>query len=224
MSHFQKKHVVVIDPAMRIPELACLNLLSLLSGLPTTYHLPALYGFASLKQETPATIAGIVVLGSLASVNERKDWQKELEAWLADRLHEQIPTLGICYGHQMIAAMFGARVAYVTSDQKKCLGFRKVSFDPDPLWGGNATEGELFVSHLEKVVDCPVDMKTIGRSSLIETDAFKHKQLPIWTFQSHPEATPDFLALRGSPAASPEQYRFGHSILQAFLDHAAEKK
>ena len=46
-----KAHIAVIDPAVRIPELECFNQMALISPLPLTYHLPAMYGQQSLDAE-----------------------------------------------------------------------------------------------------------------------------------------------------------------------------
>ncbi|MEQ1842860.1 MAG: hypothetical protein ABL994_20870 [Verrucomicrobiales bacterium] len=55
-------HLMVIDPAVRKPELAAYNWLARRSPLPTSYHLPALHGMKSLEKESVETVAGIVLL------------------------------------------------------------------------------------------------------------------------------------------------------------------
>ena len=75
-----KRSIVVLDPAMNIPETDCFNQLVSQSTLPLTYHLPKLAGLGSLGRV--AKPAGIIVLGSASSVNDGFPWQKEMGEWL----------------------------------------------------------------------------------------------------------------------------------------------
>lgn len=210
-------HLMVIDPAVRKPELAAYNWLARRSSLPSSYHLPALHGMKSLEKESVETIAGIVIFGSLSSVNERTEWQKQLEKWLLPVLEKKIPTFGICYGHQMLAHMFGGKVKYAFEDQKKHLGTREVSFTAESLLG-KAGSGHLCVSHNEVVYESGTEMTVVGKSQDIEIDALRHRTLPIWSVQPHPEAGCDFLKIRGDTKSLDEkELAFGYELIGAFL-------
>lgn len=217
------KHIMVIDPAVNVPELDCFNQLASLSKLPLSYHLPALFGFDSLKA-CEGAVAGIIIFGSGSSVNEGRPWQKEFAEWLLPRLEQNTPTLGLCYGHQMIAHVLGGKVDFIFSDRKKLRGFRNVYFEANPLWGGKPLEGELFVSHREVVMTSPPSMHVIGKSDEIAIDALAHPSLPIWTFQPHPEATPIFAKNQGVSEPPPvERFGFGHYLVKLFLDFVAQR-
>src|SRR5437870_2024958 len=95
------RHVMVIDPAIRVAELDCFNRMALASPVPLTYHLPALHGMASIRHDEAGAI-GIVILGSGCSVNDAYPWQQHLVEWLLPRLEQGVPTLGLCFGHQLI--------------------------------------------------------------------------------------------------------------------------
>lgn len=213
----KEPHLLVIDPAVKRPEIEAFNWIALRSPFPTTYHLPALQGMASLSREVGG-VKGIVIMGSLSSVNERHPWQIELERWLRPWLDKGVPTLGICYGHQMLASMFGGRVSYARPDRKKHLGFREIHFSPDPLWGGVSIKGKICVSHEEMVTEAPPEMEVVGRSPEVPIDALRHRNLPIWSFQAHPEAALDFLSQRGirTPVAEAE-LTFGYQLIDSFL-------
>ena len=99
-------HVVVIDPAMRVPELDCFNQIARSAKCWTSYHLPALHGFDSLEQLANERIDGVVILRSGASVYDNLPWQAPLLEWVRTQALDGIPTLGLCYGHQMIAHAF----------------------------------------------------------------------------------------------------------------------
>lgn len=213
-------HIMVIDPAVKKPELAAFNWLAKRSPLPLTYHLPALHGMKSIKKDDSQAIAGIIIFGSLSSVNERTPWQMALEEWLMPQLEKQTPTLGFCYGHQMLAHMFGGKVDYVFPDQKKHVGLRQVSFSSDSLWGNQPLQGLLCVSHNEEVKVVPEAMTVIGKSAEVPVDALRHRTLPVWSFQSHPEAGKDFLAIRGGASGElgDHELEFGYQLIARFLN------
>jgi GMP synthase-like glutamine amidotransferase len=217
------RHIAVIDPAVKTAETDCFNRLVLESPLPLTYHLPKLGGMDSLVA-TQAGMAGIVVLGSGSSVNDGEPWQLAMNQWLLPMLQKGIPTIGLCYGHQLIAHLFGAKVDFVFADHKKHLGFRSLSLKANRLWGDRAITGSLVVSHREMVVDCPEGFEIVGSSPEIKVDALAHKTLPIWSFQSHPESTASFLNSQG--IAQPQQanpFNFGHGIMGDFLKFVASR-
>ncbi|MGV3740765.1 MAG: glutamine amidotransferase [Burkholderiaceae bacterium] len=60
----------------------------------------------------PDGIAGVVISGSHAMVTERAHWSEALEAWIAELIAYEVPLLGICYGHQLIAAALDGEVDY----------------------------------------------------------------------------------------------------------------
>jgi GMP synthase (glutamine-hydrolysing) len=59
---------------------------------------------------TATRFAGIIVTGSHAMVTDRADWSERTAAWLARAVRASIPTLGICFGHQLLAYALGGRV------------------------------------------------------------------------------------------------------------------
>lgn len=214
------ENIAVIDPAIRLPELECFNHLISLSKIPLSYHLPALFGLDSLKAVENTKLCGVVVLGSISSVNDKLPWQKELADWLRPVMEKCIPTLGLCFGHQFIAHIFGARVSFRSPNHDKCLGFRKIRLSTNPLWKNKPLEGEIFVSHREIVENCPIGFEIIGTSDVVHNDAMAHATLPVWSFQSHPEATPQFLQHMNYLEPTPlERLSFGYSILRKFFDY-----
>lgn len=212
--------ILIIDPAVRVPELGCLNQITAMSKLPVTYHLPGLFGFDSFEAETKK-IAGIIVLGSGASVYDKLPWQKPLNRRLLKWMNAKIPTLGICYGHQLIAHLYGGKVEFLFSDRRKLAGFRKVGLQKNRLWKNKKLRGELFVSHREVVTKVPASMAIVGSSAVSTADALAHRKLPIWTFQPHPEATIGFLKAHGGNRGNLD---FGRSLVQGFLDYCFKHK
>jgi GMP synthase-like glutamine amidotransferase len=210
-----KAHLVVIDPGVKTPEIEEFNRIVSLSMLPATYHMPGLFGLGSLKIENPRNIRGIVILGSGSSVHDQLPWQIELGSFLKPLMLKGIPTLGLCFGHQLMAHLFGGEVGYAFADQRKETGLRLVDLEACRLWGKERS-GMLVVSHREAVVKIPEDFKPLGKSTFVQYEAMEHKYLPLWGFQSHPEAEVDFFAEQGIPLKR-EDLAFGHELVRCFL-------
>lgn len=229
-THFNRDHIVVIDPGVRTPEIDCYNFLSMCSPLPLTYHLPALFGIESLLgSQTHAILAkrakAIVILGSNSSVNERHPWQIELEDWLMPVLESRVPTFGICYGHQMLARMFGGEVDFLFPDQRKLSGFRTLSFTETGWWTKVPASGSVTVTHNEVVQITPPEMTVIASSPEVKIDGLAHNSLPIWSLQSHPEATEAFLLHSDIDSRQSQvTLEFGQEFIASFLRFAAFKK
>lgn len=219
-----RPHLLIIDPAVRTAETECFNRMALAAPLPLTYHLPCMYGLQSLLAEDMATVRGLVILGSASSVTDRAPWQLALESWLRPHLERGLPTLGLCYGHQMLAHMYGGQVAYVTPERTKLRGLRRVKVAATAAWP--ASEGALAVSHNEAVTQAPRDMRVLATSAEIAIDGLAHRTLPIWSLQPHPEATPEFLTNHGIvlPAAPATALAYGQQLVDAFLAYAAKPR
>jgi GMP synthase-like glutamine amidotransferase len=218
-----KRQIAIIDPAVKTAETDCFNHLVQLSPLPLTYHLPKLAGVASLTH-LKGELAGIILLGSGSSVNDGELWQKQLNEWLKPKLDQGIPALGLCFGHQLLAHLYGGKVGFLFPDQHKLLGFREVSLKSNPLWGAKPLKGPLVVSHKEAVLDCPATFEIVGSSPEVPVDAIAHRQLPLWGFQSHPESTPSFVVSQGIQA--PEDWKilgFGYQLVEGFFKYVSRR-
>lgn len=189
--------LVVIDPAMHTPEVDCFNAISRLSPWAASYHLPALCGLASLHEvekqcaANKTRITGIIVLGSASSVNDRHPWQLELSDWLKPRIDERIPFLGFCFGHQLLAHIHGATVDFVRADHEKLKGFDSVEITQSRLFPAGTRK--ILRSHREMVTSVPDGFRILARNPSVAIDGLEHEVLPVWSLQTHPEATAGFL-------------------------------
>lgn len=55
-------------------------------------------------------MSGVVITGSHAMVTEHQDWSERAATWLPGAVERGVPTLGVCYGHQLLAYALGGEV------------------------------------------------------------------------------------------------------------------
>ena len=213
-----RRPIMVIDPALHTCELDCFN--EIVRRAPIRYDFryfaPARFGLADLidAQERPS---GIIVLGSGASVYDDLDWQLSFNTWLLEQLTHGVPCLGICYGHQLIAHLFGGKIELgFNGDKKK--GCRRVALNDTCRLETVHSAGSTIVSHREIVVDAG-QLDVIASSADVVVEAIQHPSLPIWGFQPHIEATEAFLRNNQIPLDDPKHDpKFGYALINAFVE------
>lgn len=218
-------HLAVVDPAVRIPELDNFNRLVLVSPeLRLSYHLPALFGMNSLLK-VPQKPDALVIFGSGASVYDALPWQEPLNSWILACMAEGMPTLGICYGHQLLAHLLGGKVEFARPDQEKYRGLRAFEFSERGFWGESGTQGRMVVSHREIVTELPASCTIVASSPLVAIEAFAHRQWPVWGIQAHPEAGPDFLESQSIDLSGEERpFASGQEFLRRFAQHLLQHR
>lgn len=131
-----------------------------------------------------ADAAGIVVTGSAAMLDE-VDWATPLAASLVDAAGTGVPVLGVCFGHQMLAAHLGGTVSSFDAVRK---GLPDITFRPGGRPGPFAAETvPLLHTHRDHVSTAPPDMEVVATGGHGGIPALAHRRLPLWTLQGHPE-------------------------------------
>ena len=145
---------------------------------------------------------GLVVLGGHMSAHDdaTAPWLPELRALLADASLQDVPTLGICLGAQLLAAARGGRVQ-VSAPPGREAGVVDVRWRPeasgDPVVGAVAARADARhhtpqpSMHADAVVDLPRGAVWLASSAMYPYQAFRIGS--AWGVQFHPEAGADTL-------------------------------
>lgn len=96
-----------------------------------------------------------------------------------------IPILGICYGMQVTAHLFGGRVSRGGTREYGPAQFFKVG--ASPLFAGLPEEFLVWMSHGDSVLRLPAGFRKIGRSAHRAVGAMADESRRIYGVQFHPE-------------------------------------
>lgn len=136
----------------------------------------------------PSSIAGVVVSGSHAMVTDKEDWSERLAAWLRHCVAMQIPVLGICYGHQLLAHALGGRVGY--REQGMEIGTQTVTLTAagvkDVLFAALPQRFPAQLVHQQSVLALPEGALLLASSAVEAHQAFRIGDC-AWGVQFHPE-------------------------------------
>ena len=67
----------------------------------------------------PADCRAVVITGSHAMVTDNRPWSVKVANWIPMLVNYEVPFLGICYGHQLLAQAMAAQAAGVVVEQVK---------------------------------------------------------------------------------------------------------
>ena len=150
----------------------------------------------------PAAFAGILVTGSAASVTERAPWMLRAEGFLRAAVAADVPVLGICFGHQLLAQALGGNV--VRNPLGREIGTVKLDATEhaatDPLFDGLPACFSVNASHVDTVERLPPGATLLSMTSLERHAAFRVGR--AWGVQFHPEF--DGAVMRGYAVARRE--------------------
>lgn len=139
-----------------------------------------------LNPELPAPrdVSGVLVSGSAAHVAEALPWMQRAVGYLADLRAAEVPTLGICFGHQLLGLATGGQVAR-NPEGREIGTVPLVVTEENPLLRRSASM-RVNASHLDSVVALGDGTKKHGHTDL-ERNAVVHFGARSWGVQFHPE-------------------------------------
>jgi len=105
---------------------------------------------------------GVVISGSQTSVYDDYGWIHDLTSWVRDVHRADVPTLGICWGHQFLAQSLGGRVVDMGEHE---LGYRTVHRrGEDPLFADMSPSFTAFQTHSDRVAELPAGAVELARN------------------------------------------------------------
>jgi GMP synthase (glutamine-hydrolysing) len=136
----------------------------------------------SKKIDIDPSLKGIILSGSPFSVNDKKAPIVNIE-----RLHDQLPVLGICYGAQLTAKQFGGRVENSSKREYGRALLHKQK--EDPILHDVSELSQVWMSHADTILDLPDGFEVLATTENIPYAAFKKNSdsLPLYCLQFHPE-------------------------------------
>ncbi|NGM68733.1 type 1 glutamine amidotransferase [Natronolimnobius sp. AArcel1] len=125
---------------------------------------------------------GVVVTGSRSSVYWDDDWITTTAEWVRKAIDRDIPHLGICWGHQLLAHVLGGTVSDMGAYEVGYSDIEQVG--ESRLFNGISSEFSAFTSHSDEVADLPP-----GADPLAENHYSNHgfRKDHVFGLQFHPE-------------------------------------
>ena len=132
------------------------------------------------------SVAGVIISGAPLLITEQNiapylnklSWLKTIKK----------PTLGICFGHQLIGITFGAFGQKMREDRDLQV---IESFEDSLLLDKLPIEFEMIEDHCE-TISIPQHFKLIASSDACVNELMEHETLPIYGVQFHPEVSGNY--------------------------------
>ena len=179
-------------------------------------------------------IDALVISGSRSNITQPEEWMEGCAKFVRQVVEYGVPTLGICFGHQLLAHAFGGKL------ERQSKGFNDISsiklLQADKLFEGCFDRPKVIFTHQDQVVSLPQRLKSLASAVHTPIAAFRihtEEGIPMkaWGVQFHPESTPEICRYASSVGDMPfaeDDTRIeeleGSKILQNFARLALNKK
>ena len=100
-----------------------------------------------------------------------------------------VPTMGFCLGHEILAVAYGGGIGPMPSRRRKW-DWVDIQDLADPVFSGlPEPRVRLRMQHHHHVTQLPRAFKRIGSSSQCPVEIIRHEEKPLYGFQGHPEVS-----------------------------------
>lgn len=126
--------------------------------------------------------SGIILSGGPASVLEKGSPRPDKKIF-----NLNVPILGICYGHQVMAHMLGGKIEKGKHREfgKEILNVKQLS----SVFKGLSTKESVWFSHGDQVSRLPKSFIPTASTADCTCAAYRHKDKDLYAIQFHPEVT-----------------------------------
>jgi GMP synthase-like glutamine amidotransferase len=148
--------------------------------------------------ELPAStdaLGGVVITGSPASVNDDAPWIEAACAFVRSLHARRVPTVGLCFGHQLIAKALGGTVERAADWG---LGVGRVNLvRQEPWMQPPQAQLTLFAAHQDQVTQLPPGARLLGGDAFCPLGCYtvdgNGQGDHMLAIQYHPELGRDFM-------------------------------
>lgn len=135
---------------------------------------------------------GYIITGSQFSVYDDIPWIHKAKTLVAKLYQAEIPTIGICFGHQLMAEALGGKVKKA-EDKGWGVGVHNWEVKSESEWMGENVPANfsLRATHQDQVIEMPADSKLYASSDFCPIAGFqtgKH----FLSMQGHPEFSSEY--------------------------------
>jgi GMP synthase (glutamine-hydrolysing) len=131
------------------------------------------------------TIKGIILSGGRGNPYEPLNLTSNFIALM----NFEVPVLGFCLGHEILAVAHRGRIKKLPEYHGK-KELITITQPADPIFNGlGKTEVSLAKRHAFYVSELPPHFESLAESDTCATEIIRHKEKPLYGFQSHPEVS-----------------------------------
>ena len=157
LSEKKNEKIVIVDFGSQLTKLIARRIrdFGVYSEVITSNQLEKIEDFRFIK--------GIILSGGPSTVTKKK-----FQTISRSVFSKNIPILGICYGHQLIAKLFGGKIR--SSNKRREFGRAEIFLKRKSILTKNFLKSKtvVWMSHQDAVVTLPKNFKLIASSKLIK--------------------------------------------------------
>ena len=120
------------------------------------------------------------------------DWSERTAAWIGAALEADLPLLGVCYGHQLMAYALGGKVGDNPHGWERGLKTPTRNSSRDPWLAPLPEAFQAWLSHRQSVLTPPPHAEVLARSDLDGCQILRYSPQAL-SVQFHPEFTRDIM-------------------------------
>lgn len=149
--------------------------------------------FCVISGEMPPSIYacdGWLITGSRHGVYDKLAWMAPLQDFIRELADAQIPLIGVCFGHQIIAEALGGEV--VKSEKGWGVGLHHYNVEQTQPWmKARSQQAGIYAFHQDQIVKSPASAQVFLSSEFCPYAGLSYGN-SIISVQAHPEFEPAY--------------------------------